>query len=121
MAEAAGMMEAAEAAEAARVTAEAVEMAVAARVPIARMCENARHTWPRGCSKKLVLLLRSGHGTVPLADCKTAATVGAGAAARVVQVVAEVMGWVASTVAAVTVLASRVAGVRRVIATCTDH
>lgn len=50
-----------------------------------------------------------------------AATVGAGAAARVVQVVAEVVGWVASTVAAVTVLASRVAGVRRVIATCTDH
>jgi len=120
MAEAAGMMEAAEAAEEARVTAEAVEMAVAARVPIARMCENA-YTWPRGCSKKLVLLLRSSHGTVPLADCKTAATVGAGAAARVVQVVAEVMGWVASTVAAVTVLASRVAGVRRVIATCTDH
>ena len=121
MAEAARMMEAAEAAEAAMVAMEAVEMAVAAMVTTARMCENASHMWPRGCSKKLVLLLQSGHGTAPQADCKTAATVGAGAAARMVQVAAEVVGWVASTVAAVTVLASRVGRVRQVIATRTDH
>jgi len=118
--EVAGMMEAAEAAMV--VAREAAEMAVAARVTTARMCENASHTWPQGYSKRLILLLRSGHGTVAQADGKTAATVGGRAAARrVVQVAAVVVGWVAWMVAAVTVLASRVGRVRQVIATRTDH